>query len=207
VSVGDGVDGALHAIEVSAEQALGSRGETGGIPTALYQWGSSHGLGYAVPERLKHLRKEPSFDSLSEQKGVGAVWWPPLTSGEVPIIVGLKREGEEFAVRIGLFRMEGNTPRAIGMRFESPHGNSNDHCFHHAQLWTHIRKGVDATRIVDPGAWVPEDQPSFPLPAKNPLELVWAAAVSIYGKANAIRPFEADPAKKKKITQYLTRIG
>lgn len=196
----------MHAIQISAEQALGSRGKTDSIPPDLYQWATSFGLGDAIPDRLKHLRKESSFDSLSEPKGVGAVWWPPLPSGEVPIIVGLKREGEEFAVRVGLFRWEGNKPRAIGMRFESPHGNSNEHCFHHAQLWTHIRKGVDASRIVDPETWVPEDQPSFPLPAKNPLELVWAAAVSIYGKANAARPFEADQGKKEKIAGYLARI-
>lgn len=205
MSVGEGVDGAIQAIEISAEQALGSRGERGGIPAALYQWGTFHGLKDAAIGRLKHLRKESSFDSLKES--VGAVWWPALPSEEVPIIVGLKQDEQGFGVRIGLFKLEGEKPRAIGMRFEGPHRDSTDHCFHHAQLWTHIRKGVDASRIIDPDAWIPEEQPSFPLPAKNPLELIWAAAVSIYGKGDATRPFQADQDKKKKIAEYLARLG
>lgn len=204
MSVGEGIDGAIHAIEVSAQQSL-SRGESMGIPSPLYEWGMLHGLKDAAPGRLKHLRKESSFDSLKES--VGAIWWPPLASQEVPVIVGLKRNGEEFGVRIGLFRLEDATPRAIGIRFEGPHEKSVHHGFHHAQLWTHIRKGVDASRIVDPQAWVPEKQPSLPLPVKNPLELIWAAAVSIYGKVDAVRPFEADQSKKKKLTEYLARLG
>jgi hypothetical protein len=204
VAVGEGVDGAIHAIEVSALQSR-NRGESVGVPPILYEWGMLHGLKDAAAGHLKHLRKESSFDSLKEN--IGAVWWPPLPSEEVPIIVGLKQDEQGFGVRIGLFKLENEKPRAIGMRFEGPHEDSAAHCFHHAQLWTHIRKGVDASRIIDPDAWVPEEQPSFPLPAKNPLELVWAAAVSIYGKVDAIRPFEADQSKKKKITEYLARLG
>jgi hypothetical protein len=92
------------------------------------------------------------------------------------------------------------------MRFEAPHEGSDAHEFHHAQLWTYIRKGDEASRIVDPNIWIPEDQPSFPLQAKNPLELLWSAAVSVYGKGNAQRPFEANETVRGKIAEYVKKL-
>jgi hypothetical protein len=201
-----GVKGALNAIESSAEKALGSWGKADGIPSQLYQWGERHNLHPLSGGDIHGLRKQQSFDTL--KKRMGAIWWPPVTSSkEIPIIVGLTRkDDDELSIRIGLFRWIGNKPQAIGMRFEARHQDSEVHDFHHAQLWTHIRKGDEGSRIVDPQAWVPQEQPSFPLQAKNALELLWAASVSIYGKRDAATPFEGDDIEKGKIAKYVREL-
>lgn len=202
-----GVEGALSAIETSAELSQREWGQADGVPTSFYEWGSRSGLHLLPVSNLHGLRKQADFDTLAARQG--AIWWPPLAStGEVPIIVGLTRkQGEELCIRIGLFQPNGDQPKAIGMRFETPHRGSDLHEFHHAQLWAHIRKGDQGGRIVDPDEWIPEQQPSFPLQAKNALDLVWAAAVAVYGKRDATLPFEADDSKKGKLTKYVREIG
>jgi hypothetical protein len=202
-----GVKGALSAIESSAELSQRSWRKIDGVPSNFYQWGERNGLHLLSPPLLHGLRKQPDFDTLATRQG--AIWWPPLVStGEVPIIVGLSRKhDEELSIRLGLFQPDDDEPKAVGMRFETPHRDCDVHEFHHAQLWAHIRKGDQGSRIVDPDEWIPEKQPSFPLQAKNALELVWAAAVTVYGKRDATLPFEADTSKKGKLTEYVRGIS
>jgi hypothetical protein len=207
VSGDTGVEGALSAIESTAELSDRNWGRVEGVPPGFYEWGERNKLHLLRVPHLHGLRKLADFDTLTT--GQGAIWWPPLVStGEVPIIVGLSRKhDQELSIRIGLFQPDDDEPKAIGMRFETPHRDSDVHEFHHAQLWAHIRKGDQGSRIVDPDEWIPEKQPSFPLQAKNALELVWAAAVTVYGKRDATLPFEADTSKKGKLTEYVRGIS
>lgn len=202
----DGVEGALSAIASSAELSERNWGKHVNVPTKFYRWGETSGMHPLSVAHIHGLRKQPDFDTLAT--GRGAIWWPPLSSGEIPIIVGLTRkETEQLCIRIGLFRLtDDDRPKAIGMRFETPHRDGEIHRFHHSQLWARIRKGDEESRIVDPDEWMPEKQPSFPVNAASALDLVWAAAVTVYGMRDATLPFEADASKKGELTAYVRGI-
>lgn len=206
MAVGTGVKGAMNAIAASAEQAFGTRGGQSGIPLELYQWGTARGLQEVPAGALRSLRRQPSFDS--QASPAGAVWWPPLPRGDVPVIVGLTlSERNGFGIRVGLVRWEkGEDPRGIGMRFEKPPEGSGRHNFPHAQLWKHIGKCDKASLLTRPDAWVPEEQPSFPLRVGSPLELLWAAAVSVYGKRDASCPFDGNDVERGKIAEYIEQL-
>ena len=80
----------------------------------------------------------------------------------------------------------------IGFRVETPErmnqnvntsGNGGIHDFYHAQL---IRKfdqrAPDSTQGFDCPSWLPQSQPSFPLPADCPVSLLLCLIVTLYGK-------------------------
>jgi hypothetical protein len=67
----------------------------------------------------------------------------------------------------------------LGMRFETPSGQGGGaHDFHHAQLLSALGR-----KVVLPNcpAWLPDSQPSFPLDASGPVELLICAIASNYG--------------------------
>ena len=81
---------------------------------------------------------------------------------------------------------------SIGFRMETPermnqnvNTSSNDgiHDFYHAQL---IRKfdqrAPDSTQGFDCPSWLPQSQPSFPLPADCPVTLLLCLIVTLYGR-------------------------
>ena len=86
------------------------------------------------------------------------------------------------------FRME--TPEKINQGVNSSVNsqrvdttdNSGAHDFHHAQL---IRKfgqrELDDKLKIDCPTWLPQSQPSFPLPAKCPVTLLLCLIVTLYG--------------------------
>lgn len=207
MSIGTGVKGAINAIAVTAERSLGAHPEQNGIHPKLIEWCLQRGLREAHSQAVRRLKSEADFDSY--ERRVGVVWWPPLPmTHKVPVIVGLTfNDVHGFGVRVALFQLEEEKgdPHGIGMRFEGPHTESDDHNFHHAQLWTRLEKGEDKPPFVDVEAW--EQQPSFPLRAGNPLDLVWAAAVSVYGREHAMKPFEADETERGKIARYIRGLS
>jgi hypothetical protein len=81
-------------------------------------------------------------------------------------------------------------PASYGYRFECPHnrvaGKAGDHDFFHAQPISHIRLH-DGTKLELPGARVApaHDEPSFPLDADGPADLLAAALVALYGNREA----------------------
>jgi hypothetical protein len=86
-------------------------------------------------------------------------------------------------VRLG---EEHQKPYGLAFRFESPEseqyeeqsGNEGVHDFYHVQLMTGFSYGPD----LEIPQWVPVSQPSFPLPADDPLTLVFALLMTLYGK-------------------------
>ncbi|MCG3207159.1 MAG: hypothetical protein FOGNACKC_00759 [Anaerolineae bacterium] len=80
----------------------------------------------------------------------------------------------------------GQKPYGLAFRFESPENEHYEkqtkdeglHDFYHAQLITGFSYGPD----LEIPPWVPDSQPSFPLLADDPLTLVFAMLMTLYGK-------------------------
>ena len=80
----------------------------------------------------------------------------------------------------------------IGFRLETPEGmnqpgtatgNEGIHDFHHAQLIKKFgKKKLDRKLEIDCPSWLPESQPSFPLPAKCPVSLLFCLIATLYGR-------------------------
>ena len=88
----------------------------------------------------------------------------------------------------------------IGFRMETPHSqdpntdtSTNEegdtpphrgtHDFHHAQLIRTFRRNTNHDGLlVDCPIWLPQSQPSFPLPAKCPVMLLLCLMLALYGK-------------------------
>jgi hypothetical protein len=67
----------------------------------------------------------------------------------------------------------------IGMRFETPEGDGGGHHdFHHAQLVREIGRRISLPNCP---LWLPDKQPSFPMDAEDPVELLVCTIASIYG--------------------------
>ena len=104
------------------------------------------------------------------------------------LLVRLDKEREPDGIYGIGFRME--TPEKINQN-ASPSTNNQDtnttnnsgrHDFHHAQL---IRKfgqdELDNKLQIDCPIWLPQSQPSFPLPAECPVTLLLCLLVTLYG--------------------------
>lgn len=76
------------------------------------------------------------------------------------------------------------TLNGIGFRMETPeHRNSTGiHDFHHAQLIQQFnpKRSDDKLRTKCP-SWLPESQPSFPMPADCPVTLLLCIILTLYG--------------------------
>lgn len=83
-------------------------------------------------------------------------------------------------------------PYGIGFRLETPEsmnqtetatGNKGIHDFHHAQLIKRFGKdNLDSKLQIDCPSWLPETQPSFPVPAKCPMSLLFCLIATLYGR-------------------------
>ena len=82
-------------------------------------------------------------------------------------------------------------PYGIGFRMETQenviqNGNETDdggvHDFHHAQLIRAFnQRKLDKKLQIDSPSWLPESQPSFPLPADCPEKLLICLILTLYG--------------------------
>ena len=87
---------------------------------------------------------------------------------------------------------ENQIPSGIGFRLETPEimnqpdattNNEGIHDFHHAQLIKKFgKKKLDRKLQIKCPNWLPESQPSFPLPAKCPVSLLFCLIVTLYGR-------------------------
>jgi hypothetical protein len=93
------------------------------------------------------------------------------------MLVCLDNEGKPYGIG---FRME--TPESMNQNVNTP-TNEGIHDFHHAQL---IRKfgqrELDCKLKIECPSWLPESQPSFPLPAECPVMLLLCLILTLYGK-------------------------
>ena len=128
------------------------------------------------------------------------LYLPPLEKDAefVPVLslkCTLSKTINSIRLYVLLFRHgeEGQKPYGIGFRFESPENEQYErqseddeqqgpgeglHDFYHAQLITGFGYGPE---IEIPG-WLPCTQPSFPLPADDPVTLVFSLLMTLYGK-------------------------
>lgn len=87
---------------------------------------------------------------------------------------------------------ENQKPYGIGFRLETPESlnqtdsttvNKGIHDFHHAQLIKKFgKKKLDRSLEICCPNWLPDTQPSFPLPAKCPVSLFFCLIVTLYGR-------------------------
>ena len=113
----------------------------------------------------------------------------------------------------------------IGFRMETPHSQDQNadtsanedgetpahrgiHDFHHAQLIRTFRRNTphDEPQIDCP-IWLPQSQPSFPLPAKCPVTLLLCLMVTLYGKEdyyNFCRRIDFIDRYLKKLDSWIT---
>ena len=87
---------------------------------------------------------------------------------------------------------ENQKPCGIGFRLETPEstnqsatttGSQGIHDFHHAQLIKKFGKdSLDSKLKICCLNWLPESQPSFPLPAKCPVSLFFSLIATLYGR-------------------------
>lgn len=72
--------------------------------------------------------------------------------------------------------------QSLAIRFETDEGGlksgHGSHDFCHAQLC----RRINCTTLATTPDWIPESQPSFPLDAKNQVELVLCMLISLYGR-------------------------
>lgn len=103
------------------------------------------------------------------------------------------------------FRME--TPGSWNQDTDPP-ANPGTHDFHHAQLIQEFdQKKLDNKLQIECPCWIPETQPSFPLPAECPVTMLLCLIVTLYGRDyyndffkdhfNGPRESEIKPYKEK----------
>ena len=88
---------------------------------------------------------------------------------------------------------ENQKPYGIGFRLETPESmnqtdttttNKGIHDFHHAQLIKKFgKKKLDRRLEICCPNWLPDTQPSFPLPAKCPVSLFFCLIATLYGRS------------------------
>ena len=109
---------------------------------------------------------------------------------------------------------ENQKPYGIGFRLETPEstnqpatttGNKGIHDFHHAQLIKKFgKKKLDRKLQICCPDWLPEAQPSFPLPAKCPVSLFFCLIATLYGR-NAYFDYRGMFPKQKHYHGYNVR--
>ena len=87
---------------------------------------------------------------------------------------------------------ENCSPYGVGFRLETPESmnqpdattdNEGIHDFHHAQLIKKFgKKNLDNRLKIECPNWLPDTQPSFPLPAKCPVSLMFCLIATLYGR-------------------------
>lgn len=209
------MDRALGVLLNSLESAAGLRESyEAGVFGAIVQKLPAKKMNLAGESAWRNCKGKPHFDTLTAR--LGAIWWPPTNdeNGELmPVICGVSRQGQAFSIRLGIIRPgAAGELDGVGVRFETSHGvghaGPSRHDFHHAQLFSHAAKGDAATRLTRAGQWVPEQQPSIPVTASNALDLVWATAVSAYGRRDAYAPFNGLRSEDEEdFDRYLGCLG
>ena len=109
---------------------------------------------------------------------------------------------------------ENYNPYGIGFRLETPEStnqpettadNEGIHDFHHAQLIKKFgKKKLDRRLQIDCPSWLPESQPSFPLPAKCPVSLLFSLIATLYGRKE-YNNFRNEFPKRKHYPKYNVR--
>ena len=159
--------------------------------------------------KLAKTEPEPVVDFLQSQRGQ-VLYLPPLEKDPdcVPILslyFKLKETQSIAKLRVLLVSLDENRKPdgiyGIGFRMETPERRNQNvspttsdqsldtvdiygaHDFHHAQLIRKFgQKKLDDKLQIDCPIWLPESQPSFPLPADCPVTMLLCLIVTLYGR-------------------------
>lgn len=116
---------------------------------------------------------------------------PPERETVLPIIGIDAMDWRHFQVCLALFlRDENSNVHAIGMRFETAHGDGGAHDFCHPQFVKSFRN--NQPDLPTP-PWIPETQPSIPIDAEDNIGMILCVLVSIYGGKEVWRVLTGDP--------------
>ena len=108
-------------------------------------------------------------------------------------------------------------PYGIGFRMETPESMNQDmnttdnvgiHDFHHAQLIRRFGQSNLDILPIDCPIWLPDSQPSFPLPAECPVTLLLCLIVTLYGRNyyNDFFNVYFNDYKKSQIKRYKKKL-
>lgn len=150
---------------------------------------------------LPPLEKEPNFVPILS---LSCILNKIQSSAQFKVMLVCRDEDEKLC-SIG-FRME--TPESMN---QSANTVSNDgiHDFYHAQLTRKFdQKAPDNKQGFDCPNWLPQSQPSFPLPAHCPVTLLLCLIVTLYGRSyynNFINIYETSntQAYKDKLDEWI----
>ena len=154
---------------------------------------------FTNPKQIESLFQLPQVD-FSDQETV--LYLPPLKKDPhfVPILSLYSKWNETQSIakfRVMLVCLDNCTDECqklygFGFRLETPEnmnqtgtttGNVGIHDFHHAQLIKKFGKDyLDSKLEIKCPSWLPESQPSFPLPAKCPMSLMFCLIATLYGR-------------------------
>ena len=146
------------------------------------------------------------------------LYLPPLEQYDhfVPIL-SLKcelKETESIAqFRVMLICLKNNKTidefYGLGFRMETPGSNVNDgiHDFYHAQLVRKLDSKLKNKLQITCPNWIPDSQPSFPLPADCPVTLLFCLIVTLYGKTYCRQFLEEHKSSISYIKSYQKKLN
>jgi hypothetical protein len=132
------------------------------------------------PDRYTLERYLPTEDNIKDEFPKSKyIYLDPVKKGTVMMpLLRLKydfgRHPPEVRLRLHLFLKHNDRLKAFGFRYESPEGSGMHH-YYHAQIIKDV--GPKDARSF----WLPDDQPAFPIDTDNPIGLLVALLVSLYG--------------------------
>jgi hypothetical protein len=137
---------------------------------------------------------------------------PPLEKGDAEFVPALsmkcdiKDNASDLELRVMLVRRDESNGKlqGIGFRLESPEGKGEGrHDFYHAQLIKGFRNGKDVESI----PWLPDSQPSFPILARNPITMVLALLITLYGKNYCWEFYTTHSLHRADIKRYMEELN
>lgn len=173
-------------------------------------------------EEIESLFKPPE-PVLNFSQRSKVLYLPPLEKDShfVPVLsLYCKLNAKQSVAKLRVMLVcldEDHKPYGIGFRLETPesmnqNANTTDndgiHDFHHAQLIRKFGNKLDRNLPVDCPSWIPESQPSFPLPAKCPVTLLLCLIVTLYGRKYYNEFFKKDISayRKSDIEQHKKKL-
>ena len=145
-------------------------------------------------ERIEYLFKRPELVLNFSDR---VLYLPPLKKDPnfVPVLSLSCKLNETQSIarfRVMLICSDNDKKfRGIGFRLETPEGqnqeeetpaNEGTHDFHHAQLIRRLDQTILDKLPIDCPCWLPQSQPSFPMPAKCPVTMLLCLIVTLYGR-------------------------
>ena len=189
--------------KLNEEQRTLVRGIVLWLSRKYYRWVRNGGstLNQLVSERflpasedeLASLFDKPQVD-ISEIRKFVFFAPPEIENSLLPVAsirCDFRKRVPEVRVQVGLFTLLNDKPVAIGLRFETPEG-TGAHNYYHCQFFKgYVVASGDFTLPGD--MWLPTQNPTLLLAAKNAVLLMICMVASLYGRLEvqslSVEPF------------------